>query len=289
MKLISYTHRNQESFGALVGEQIVDLKAAFEDRYTDLKAFLSANVLVEAKQYLDGCDSQLSLADVTLLPPIPNPGTIWCVAFNTHSHFHEIKTRMKMDTLPSKPALFIRSTQTLVASGDAIEKPKLEPIFDYEGEIALVIGQRARNVGVDRALDYIAGVSCFNDASARVYQMHSNQVSAGKNAYRSGGFGPCLVTADELDFSTMKMTCRLNGKPMQTMTLDDLIFGFSELVSYISEFTVLEPGDVIVTGSPEGIGVLRNPPVHLKSGDEIEVEVTGVGILRNAVHEQQLD
>jgi len=119
--------------------------------------------------------------------------------------------------------------------------------------------------------------------------MHSNQVSAGKNAYRSGGFGPCLVTADELDFSTMKMTCRLNGKPMQTMTLDDLIFGFSELVSYISEFTVLEPGDVIVTGSPEGIGVLRNPPVHLKSGDEIEVEVTGVGILRNAVHEQQLD
>ena len=287
MKLISYKHDNQASFGIVKDDKIIDLTIAFDGRFNDLKSLLAANAMNEALAAFETYEPHFSLDDVELLPPIPNPGTIWCVGVNTHTHFHEVKEHMGLDALPSKPILFIRSAQTLVASDQALEKPTLEPAFDFEGEIALVIGQKARNLSVEQAMEAVAGFSCFNDASARAYQMHSSQVTAGKNAYRSGGFGPCLATPDEIDFTSMKMVCRVNGVGMQSMLLDDLIFSFAEIVSYISEFTVLEPGDVIVTGSPEGIGVLRTPSVLLQSGDEVEVEVSGVGVLRNTVLDQQ--
>jgi 2-keto-4-pentenoate hydratase/2-oxohepta-3-ene-1,7-dioic acid hydratase in catechol pathway len=187
---------------------------------------------------------------------------------------------------PAKPVLFLRTASTLVGSGSSLEKPGLEPMFDFEGEIALVIGKRCRNVTVERALDYVAGYSCFNDGSARMYQISSSQITAGKNAYRSGGFGPWMVTADAVDLATMNMTCRVNGQTMQQMELDDLIFSFAELIAFISEFTWLEPGDVVVTGSPEGVGVLRDPQVLLVAGDTVEVKVSGVGVLTNSVIDQ---
>jgi len=158
--------------------------------------------------------------------------------------------------------------------------------LDYEIEIGIIIGKRAFRVPVGDAMDYVAGYSCFNDASARMYQISSSQITAGKNAYRSGGFGPWMVTADAVDLATMKMTCRVNGQIMQHMKLDDLIFSFAELIAFISEFTWLEPGDVVVTGSPEGVGVLRDPQVLLHAGDTVEVEVSGVGALANSVIDQ---
>jgi 2-keto-4-pentenoate hydratase/2-oxohepta-3-ene-1,7-dioic acid hydratase in catechol pathway len=200
--------------------------------------------------------------------------------------FDEAKDHMGAKEKPAKPVLFLRAANTLVGSGDTLEKPALEPMFDYEGEIALVIGRRCRNVSAEQALDYVAGYSCFNDASARLYQISSSQITAGKNAYRSGGFGPWLSLADEVDLNSMRMTCRVNGEVMQAMGLDDLIFSFADLVAYISEFTWLEPGDVVVTGSPEGVGALRNPQVLLSAGDKVEVEVSGVGLLVNTVVDQ---
>ena len=191
-----------------------------------------------------------------------------------------------MDKVPAKPILFMRSAACLTASGQALEKPKLEERFDFEGEIALIIGKRGRNVAVADAMDYVAGYSAFNDASSRNYQRTSSQMTAGKNGYRSGGFGPCLATSDAVDLDTVTLTCTVNGKQMQHMALDDLIFGFAELMAFISEFTWLEPGDVIVTGSPEGIGSTRKPPELLSAGDRVEVQVTGVGTLVNIVEDQ---
>jgi 2-keto-4-pentenoate hydratase/2-oxohepta-3-ene-1,7-dioic acid hydratase in catechol pathway len=285
MKLISYTHDQQPSYGALKDNQVIDLKSKLGDRYPDLKSLI-ANGMEDAREIVANTTAELNLDQVQLSPVIPNPGTIWCAGMNTHSHYEEAKDHMHLQEKPQKPVLFLRSAATLVASGEDLEKPKLEPVYDYEGEIALVIGKRGRNISVEDALDYVAGYSPFNDASARMYQISSNQITAGKNAYRSGGFGPALVTPDEVDLDTMKLECRVNGDVMQTMPLDDLIFSFAELISYISEFAWLEPGDVIVTGAAEGVGALRDPMVVLKAGDTVEVEVSGVGTLVNGVADQ---
>lgn len=285
MKLISYIHKGQNSFGALTGDTIIDLKQHLGDRFADLKSLL-ANGLDEAREIVTNNSGDIQLDQVQLLPVIPNPGTIWCAGMNTHSHYEEAKEHMHLQEKPKKPVLFLRSPATLVASGEDLEKPKLEPVYDYEGEIALVIGKRGRNISVEEALDYVAGYSPFNDASARMYQISSNQITAGKNAYRSGGFGPALVTPDEVDLDTMALECRLNGEVMQRMPLEDLIFSFAELISYISEFAWLAPGDVIVTGAAEGVGALRQPMVVLKAGDTVEVEVSGVGTLVNGVADQ---
>lgn len=289
MKLISYEYQGQTSFGAVKDDRIIDLKMQLGSQYSDLRALLAAEHnagIEEASNAVTKSMGTLLLSDVTLLPPIPNPGSIWCAGMNTHSHFAEAKAHMNLKDLPMKPILFLRSTPTLVASGQTLEKPKLETRFDFEGEIALVIGKRGRNIPVSEAISYIAGYSCFNDASARDYQTSSPQITAGKNGYRSGGFGPYLVTPDEVNLDTMTLSCRVNGQKMQHMTLDDLIFNFAELISFVSEFTWIEPGDVFVTGAAEGVGVLRKPQVLLKDGDLVEVEVSGIGTLINTVQEQ---
>ena len=288
MKFVSYREQGRNSYGVLRLDSIVDLGGPLSATYPDLKALLGAGKdgLAAAAKVLGAASAGRPMDGAELLPVIPNPGTVWCAGMNTHTHFHEAKAHLGMKDLPPKPILFIRATSTLVGSGHALEKPRLENAFDFEGEIALVIGRRGRNIAVADALDYIAGYSCFNDASARDYQRTSTQMTAGKNAYRSGGFGPCLATPDEVDLKTMYLVCRVNGREMQRMTLDDLIFGFAELISFISEFNWLEPGDVIVTGAAEGVGLLRKPPVLLQSGDKVEVEVSGVGTLINAVAEQ---
>ena len=285
MKLASYLHKGHLSYGIVTDDGLIDLASRLGGRYPDLKS-LVASGLEEAREIAISTPADMALADVTLAPVIPNPGAIWCAGINTHSHFEEAKEYMGAKEKPKKPVLFLRAANTLVGSGEDLEKPTLETLYDFEGEIALVIGKRGRNIDVDAALDHVAGYSCFNDASARLYQISSSQVTAGKNAYHSGGFGPWLTTADAVDLDTMTMTCRLNGEPMQHMPLDDLIFSFAELIAFISEFTWLEPGDVIVTGSPEGVGVLRDPRVLLKAGDTVEVEVSGVGTLTNTVIDQ---
>ena len=285
MKLISFTKDGRSSYGILNGESVTDLGARLGDKYPDLKSLLAGGI--DAAHAVATAED-FQLEDVELLPPIPNPGVIWCAGMNTHSHFVEAKDHMGLTELPKAPMFFLRANATLVASGQDLEKPLKEPAFDYEGEIALVIGKPCRNVSEEEALDYVAGYSCFNDGSARLYQISSNQLTTGKNAWRSGGFGPCLATADSVDLATMTLETRVNGEQRQSMPLDDLIFSFAQLISHISDIYPLQPGDVIVTGAAEGVGALRDPAVFLAPGDSIEVEVSGVGTLVNGVREQVL-
>ena len=282
MQLISFKKDNNSGFGILSGDQITDLTHTWSG-IDDLKDLLAAG-LSGLEQVPLRTDFQLS--DVDLLPPIPNPGVIWCAGMNTHSHFAEAKERMGLTELPKQPMFFLRAPGTIVASGEAIEKPSKEPAYDYEGEIAIIIGSPCRNVSEADALNHVAGYSCFNDGSARLYQISSGQMTTGKNAWRSGSFGPVLTTADSVDLSSLQLVSRVNGDVRQTMQLDDLIFSFAYLISHISEIYHLQPGDVIVTGSAAGVGAFREPAEFLQAGDVVEVEATGLGVLRNTVIDQ---
>ncbi|MEM7017330.1 MAG: fumarylacetoacetate hydrolase family protein [Pseudomonadota bacterium] len=286
MKFTSYLKAGKPSYGIVTDSGVIDLASRLGDSPT--LRDLIANNFAGAQDIADSVAADFQLDTMTLLPTIPNPGATWCAGINTHSHFAEAASRMGIKELPTVPMFFIRTDNTLVGSGQPIEKPKLEPHFDYEGEIAVIIGKRGRNVSVADAPAHIAGYSCFNDGSARQYQIRGHQVTTGKNAYHSAGFGPWMVTADEVEAEQLVLQTRVNGEVRQNMPLDDLIFSFAELISHISEVTWLEPGDVLVTGSAEGAGALRNPPTFLQEGDVVEIEVKGIGTLTNTVVEQKL-
>ncbi|WP_369605510.1 fumarylacetoacetate hydrolase family protein [Rhizobium sp. 28DA2] len=167
--------------------------------------------------------------------------------------------------------------------GTSILKPSVSDMFDFEGELAVIIGKTAEDVQETEAMDYVAGYSCFNDGSARDWQKHSSQFTAGKNFYRSAGFGPWMVSSDEIDPAQLQLTTRVNGIVKQNINTSQMIFSIAYLVSYVSRFTPLSPGDVVVTGTPSGFGSKRNPPEFLQVGDVIEVEIGGVGVLRNII------
>ncbi|MEM9104717.1 MAG: fumarylacetoacetate hydrolase family protein [Pseudomonadota bacterium] len=287
MKLVSYLVEGYPSYGVIKDDGVIDLTFRLGDVFPTLRDLIAGD-LPAAKTIAENETADFALDTLKLLPVIPNAGAVWCTGLNTHSHFHEAKALMGLKDLPKVPMFFLRSQHSLVGSGQPIEKPSLETDFDYEGEIAVIIGNRCRNVPVDRAHENIAGYTCFNDGSARQYQIRSHQVTTGKNAWHSGGFGPWMTTADEVRPSDLVLETRVNGEVRQKMTVDDLVFSIAELISHISEVTWLEPGDVIVTGSPEGAGALRQPQVFLKEGDVVEIDIAGIGTLTNPIVEQRL-
>ncbi len=287
MKLASYKVNGKASYGVLTDDGVIDLASRLGDESPALRDLI-ANDFAGARDIAANMPADYSFEAVEWLPVIPSPGAIWCAGLNTHSHFKEVQVLGRMNELPTVPMFFLRSPHTLVGHGQPIEKPALEPSFDYEGEIAVIIGRRCRNVSVDEAPTHIAGYACFNDGSARQYQIRSHQVTTGKNGYHSAGFGPCMVTADEVSGDDLVLQTRVNGDVRQNMKIDDLIFSFADLISHISEVTWLEPGDVLVTGSAEGAGALRNPQVFLQEGDVVEIDVAGIGTLKNPIVEQKL-
>ncbi|MEO0467590.1 MAG: fumarylacetoacetate hydrolase family protein [Pseudomonadota bacterium] len=287
MKLASFSINGFASYGVVAGEEVIDLRSRLGETAPTLQRLI-ANGFAGVPDLAASITPDFALDEVTLLPVIPEPGAVWCCGLNTHSHFEETKHIFGDRGLPQVPMFFLRSKHTLVGSGQAIEKPALETDFDYEGEIAVIIGERCRNVPLERAMEHVAGYACFNDGSARQYQIRSHQVTTGKNAYHSGGFGPWMVTADEVTPADLKLQTRVNGDIRQNMEIDDLVFSIPQLIAHISEITWLEPGDVIVTGSPEGAGALLSPQQFLKEGDVVDVEVSGIGTLTNPVVEQSL-
>ncbi|MBS4089817.1 fumarylacetoacetate hydrolase family protein [Pseudomonas rustica] len=282
MKLASYLVDGREHFGIVVVDGIVDLSSRLPEVPT-LKALLELGL--DSLNTLDLTSRpDYSLKDVTLLPVITNPGAVFCIGMNTHSHCAEVTAFSGHEKLPPKPYIFTRTARSHVGHGTAMEKPNNSPLYDFEGEIAIVIGKLGRHVSEADALDYVAGYSIYNDGSLRDYQCHSPMFTAGKNFPKSGAFGPWLVTTDEItDPTALTLTTRLNGNVVQEMPYADLIYKFPELISYISEFTELQPGDVIVTGSAAGVGLFRKPQLWMQEGDVCEVEVRGVGVLRNDV------
>lgn len=218
-------------------------------------------------------------ASLRYRPVIPNPDKILCIGVNYRPHIEEMGRE-----LPDKPVVFVRFAGSLVGHAEAVVRPAASEQFDFEGELAVVIGRRARHVSRGQALDFVAGYSCFMDGSVRDWQRHSMQFTAGKNFHHSGSLGPCLVTRDEIsDVRELRLQTRLNGTVVQTGCIRDLIFDIPYLIEYCSTFAELLPGDIIATGTPGGVGAARKPPLWLKPGDDIAVDIPQIGCLENPV------
>lgn len=280
MKLISYIHDGLQRYGAVVdGDRIIDLHAALASRAPDLKSLLAADLLSAAAETASSAEPTLRLAQVELLPVIPNPGQIFCVGLNYHDHVDEVGRQVT-----EAPTLFVRVAASQVGHDQPMVLPRESSQLDFEGEIAVVIGKPGRRIDPARALEHVAGYSCYNDGSVRDWQKASSQWTAGKNFHHTGAFGPWLVTADEVAADMpMTLVTRLNGVEVQRARTDQLIHSIPNLLSYISRFVPLAQGDVIVTGTPGGVGMARKPPLWMKDGDIVEVEVDAIGTLRNTV------
>ncbi|MBK6686324.1 MAG: fumarylacetoacetate hydrolase family protein [Deltaproteobacteria bacterium] len=280
MRLISYQHEGRPGYGIWTDRGIIGLSSRLPG-YPDLRAVLAAGALPELSAFLDERED-LDLSEVELLPPIVEPKKILCVGINYHAH----RIETGRDETPH-PTYFTRWADTLVGHGGALIRPQASTRFDYEGELAVVIAKPARHVKEQDALQYVAGYACFNDASVRDWQRHTSQFTPGKNFPGTGGFGPALVTTEELpDPQALSIQTRLNGQVVQESHTERMIFGAARLIAYASTFTLLNPGDVIATGTPSGVGDKREPPLYLKAGDVVEVELSGVGVLRNLVKDE---
>jgi len=278
MKLLSFIADGRSSFGAVKDNGVVDLGARMTG-CTTLRQLLETSRMAEATRLVASAAPDHPLERITFLPVIPDPGKIICVGLNYRDHVAETGR-----TVTEKPALFARFACSQVGHLRPIVKPKVSDDFDYEGELALVIGKQGRHIPPDRALGHVAGYSCYNEGSVRDWQRHTSQFLSGKTFAESGSFGPWLVTADEIpDPSKLSLQTRLNGTVVQDTTTGLLITAIPELIAYISTICPLDPGDVIVTGTPGGVGAKRTPPLWMRPGDTVEVEISGIGVLRNKV------
>ncbi|MGN7998962.1 fumarylacetoacetate hydrolase family protein [Sphingomonas sp. 22176] len=281
MKLASFDLGGRASYGIVDGDQVHDIGALLASRYPDLKSLIAANALGEAAAAA-AASAHLALPDVTLLPVIPNPQKIFCVGHNYEMHRQETG-RDKTE----HPSIFTRFADSQTAHGAAIVRPRVSTMLDYEGELAVVIGKGGRAITAAEALDHVAGYACYNDASVRDWQWHTRQFTPGKNFPGTGSFGPWLVTADEIpDPRALSVTTRLNGTMVQSQPTADMLFPIPTIIEYLSAFSPLSPGDVIVSGTPGGVGAKRQPPLWMKAGDTVEVDIPGVGLLVNIVQDE---
>lgn len=280
MRLASFTRPDgTHSYGTAMDGTVLDAGAAMAGKYADLKSVLAAGAVGE----LAGVGAPLPLGQITLLPPIPNPEKILCVGLNYLPHILESGRPH-----PEYPSFFTRYPSSIVGHDVPIERPRASREFDYEGELALVIGTDGRHIAEDDAWDHIAGYSCFNEGSVRDYQNHTTQFWPGKSFERSGSMGPWLVTPDEVgNIRDQSLTTRVNGNVEQHAPISDLAIGIPEIIAYASTVLTLRAGDIIVTGTPGGVGRYRDPQLFLEPGMDVEVEITGVGLLRNEVVDEQ--
>jgi 2-keto-4-pentenoate hydratase/2-oxohepta-3-ene-1,7-dioic acid hydratase in catechol pathway len=280
MRLASFRTPKGAGYGAVTDRGIVDLAPRIGNRFPDLKALLERNGLEEARKAASA-SADYRESEVTWLPVIPNPGKIVCVGLNYEEHRAETG-RDKTEN----PALFLRVAESQVGHRQPILRPRESTHLDFEAEIALIVGRPGRRISQADSWSHIAGYSCYNDGSVRDWQRHTVQWTAGKNFARTGGFGPWMVGADEIAPGTvMTLSCRLNGVRMQHATTEMMIFKIPRLIEYISAFMPLAAGDVIVTGTPGGVGARRTPPVWMKPGDTVEIEIDKVGVLINTIGE----
>ncbi|MHB1205894.1 MAG: fumarylacetoacetate hydrolase family protein [Rhodospirillaceae bacterium] len=273
MKFVSYEYTQGPSFGAVIGNDIVDLS----DAGPSLRAVLASGPLGNLQAVASKRKPTVALDHVVLLQVIPDAGRVLCVGRNYRDHVAEMG-----NAAPANPNIFLRTTQSLVGHRQSIVCPSASSQYDFEGELGVVIGRGGRRIAPDRALSHVAGYTCFFDGSVRDYQKHS--FTAGKNFDSSGACGPWLVPAAEVpDPQNLKLTTRLNGATVQQASTGEMMLSVAEIIAYISIFTHLEPGDVIATGTPSGVGAARTPPLWLKAGDKVEVEIERIGVLANTV------
>ena len=280
MRLASFQSGDHCSYGVGDGTMLREAGKAFRAQYPDLRAAIGAGKLDELAASVSG--TPIAMDHARFLPLIPNPDKVLCVGVNYRPHIEEMGRKV-----PDYPVVFVRFPGSQTGHGQALIRPTLSEQFDYEGELAVVIGTRARHVSRADALQHVAGYCCFMDGSVRDWQNHTPQFTAGKNFAGSGSMGPWLMTSDEIpDPSVLTLTTRLNGEIMQEGRVADLVFDIPRLIEYCTSFAELLPGDVIATGTPGGVGAARTPPRWLKAGDRLEVDIPGVGLLANPVADE---
>lgn len=285
MQFASFYISGIPRLGVVTDDGIVDLAAAQPQIPSDLVAALASGVdlLAAAKAAIASNAARLPLAGIRFAPVVPRPGKIICLGLNYFDHAKE-GGREK----PDYPWFFLRGATSLIAHGEAGLRPRVSERFDYEAELAVVIGKKARHLTQANALDCVWGYSCFNDMSVRDYQKKTPQWTIGKNFDGTGGLGPVLVSADQLPpgATGLRIQSRLNGKVMQDANTTDMIWGVAETIALLTECLTLEPGDVIAMGTPAGVGQARTPPVWMKHGDTIEIEIDGIGLLSNPIRDE---
>jgi 2-keto-4-pentenoate hydratase/2-oxohepta-3-ene-1,7-dioic acid hydratase in catechol pathway len=283
VRFLSYLLAGTPTYGLLQGDAIVDLGRRLRDSAPTLGHLIAGGELLATGRAHAETPADHHLSEVRLLPVIPSPRTIACVGHNYEEH--RLETRREPTEHPS---IFFRHPESLQGSGEPLIRPLESTQLDYEGEVAVIIGKAGRRIPEAQAWEHIAGVSCFNEGSVRDWQHHTRQFGPGKNFAATAGFGPWMVTPDELPADrTMELTTRVNGTVVQHATTDQMIFPIPRILAYVSTFMTLSPGDVIVTGTPGGVGAKRTPPLWLKPGDTVEVEVSTIGVLRNPVIQEQ--
>ena len=286
MRFLSFSHGGRASFGAVAGAGVVDLGARHSD-LPDLRAALRAARLGPLAAEARTLSADIALTDIAYLPPIPNPEKIICIGVNYANRNEEYKDGSEA---PKYPSVFMRSRDSLVGHLQVVLDPPESDQLDYEGEIVIVIGNGGRRIAAGDAHRHIAGLTIMNEGSVRDYLRHSKfNVTQGKNFEHSGAMGPWLVTPDELDpMAELQVITRVNGEQRQNDVTANLMFPFRYLISYLSTFYRLQPGDIIATGTPNGAGARFDPPKYLRPGDVVEVEVPGIGVLRNTVVAEQV-
>ena len=281
MKLSTFKMGGAPTWGLVDGETIKDVGAVLGSRYPTVKSVIVADAFAEVATAATKAKSY-PLADITWLPVIPDPDKILCIGLNYETHRKETG-RSEVEN----PTVFTRFANSQTGHLSPIIRPRVSHDLDFEGELAVIIGKPGRYIARSDAWDHVAGYACYNDGSVRDFQRHTHQFTPGKNFPGTGAFGPWMMTADEFSFrGSQRLQTRVNGQVVQEATFDQMIFDVPRMIEYCSTFTRLEPGDVIATGTPGGVGAKRTPPLWLKPGDTVEVEIDDLGILRNGVADE---
>ncbi|VVE34839.1 Ureidoglycolate lyase [Pandoraea morbifera] len=285
MKFITFKQDSQNRLGVVDGDDVIDL-AASQGVPADLREALEQgiDVLAAARRAVESHSShRVRMSDVTLAPVVPRPGKIVCLGHNFYDHAKE-----GGNLKPVYPLIFFRGATSLIAQGDPVVRPYVSEKLDYEAELAVVIGKGGRHIKRENALEHVFGYACFNDVSVRDFQKRTSQWTIGKNFDGTGPFGPWIVTPEDLPAGAtdLKMELRLNGQVMQKTNTSDMIWGVAETIELLSECMTLEPGDVIAMGTPAGVGFARTPPVWMKAGDRVEVDIERIGVLSNVVQDE---
>jgi 2-keto-4-pentenoate hydratase/2-oxohepta-3-ene-1,7-dioic acid hydratase in catechol pathway len=281
MKFATFKANETTTWGLIDGDEAIDLGTTLRDRYPDLKSVIASNALHEAAEQVGG-SKRYPLSGVEWLPVIPNPDKILCVGLNYEMHRKETG-RAEVDN----PTIFARFANSQTGHLANIVRPRVSHELDFEGELAIIIGKAGRYISRADAWSHIAGYACYNDGSVRDFQRHTHQFTPGKNFPDTGAFGPWMMTPDELgELGPLRIQTRVNGQVVQDATFEQMIFDIPRIIEYCSSFTRLEPGDVIATGTPGGVGAKRTPPLWLKPGDTVEVEIDRLGTLRNGIADE---
>ncbi|WP_409439141.1 fumarylacetoacetate hydrolase family protein [Psychromonas sp. GE-S-Ul-11] len=287
MKIVSFECEGKNHIGIKMGDEVIDINIAGKELPKDLLSLLQSGLDIqqELSSLIDHAPQEAKhlTKDLCFTPLIQHPPKIICIGRNYAAHAIEGGVQP-----PTYPEIFLRCSESLIGHEQPIIRPKCSDKLDYEGEIAAIIGKEARHVKEQDGLDCIAGYALFNDATIRDYQRKSSQWTIGKNFDGTGAFGPEFVTADELPLGMdgVQLETRLNGELMQTASTSDFIFPMAKLIEILSECMTLLPGDVIITGTPSGVGYVRTPPVYMKPGDVVEVKAKGLGVLRNTIEDE---